>query len=81
MSAATNAKRPNARFASTTSASAYSTRQIPDAENAKRDTYHHGDLKRALTDAALQLVQEKGPNGFTLREVARDRRRHHGKPL
>lgn len=45
--------------------------EIPDPENAKRGTYHHGDLKRALTDAALQLVQEKGPKGFTLREVAR----------
>ena len=45
--------------------------KIPDAETAKRDSYHHGDLKRALTDAALQLVQEKGPKGFTLREVAR----------
>jgi AcrR family transcriptional regulator len=49
--------------------------KIPDAAKsgaeAKRDTYHHGDLKRALTDAALQLVQEKGPKGFTLREVAR----------
>src|ERR1700742_546349 len=38
---------------------------------SRRDTYHHGDLKRALTDAALGLVQEKGPKGFTLREVAR----------
>jgi AcrR family transcriptional regulator len=37
----------------------------------RRDTYHHGDLKRALTAAALGLVQEKGPKGFTLREVAR----------
>lgn len=37
----------------------------------QRAKYHHGDLKRALTDAALQLVQEKGPKGFTLREVAR----------
>ena len=49
--------------------------RIPDtAESpakAKRGTYHHGDLKRALTEAALQLVQEKGPKGFTLREVAR----------
>ena len=49
--------------------------KIPDSRRigaeAKRDTYHHGDLKRALTDAALQLVQEKGPKGFTLREVAR----------
>ncbi len=41
------------------------------APNTKRDTYHHGDLKQALTDAALQLVGEKGPKGFTLREVAR----------
>ncbi len=49
--------------------------KIPDtaksAAEAKRGTYHHGDLKRALTEAALQLVQEKGPKGFTLREVAR----------
>jgi AcrR family transcriptional regulator len=45
--------------------------KIPDVESAKRDSYHHGDLKRALTEAALQLVQEKGPKGFTLREVAR----------
>ncbi|MFI5509045.1 TetR/AcrR family transcriptional regulator [Mycobacterium sp. NPDC051804] len=44
--------------------------QIPD-EKAERAKYHHGDLKRALTDAALQLVQERGPKGFTLREVAR----------
>ncbi|MCV7298291.1 TetR/AcrR family transcriptional regulator [Mycobacterium barrassiae] len=44
---------------------------IPDTEAAKSRGYHHGDLKRALTTAALQLVQEKGPNGFTLREVAR----------
>lgn len=45
--------------------------EIPVPSDTKRDTYHHGDLKRALTDAALQLVQEKGPKGFTLREVAR----------
>jgi len=46
--------------------------KIPDTSSPeRRDTYHHGDLKRALTDAALRLVQEKGPKGFTLREVAR----------
>src|ERR1700754_2465649 len=44
---------------------------IPQALPERRDTYHHGDLKRALTDAALGLVTEKGPRGFTLREVAR----------
>ena len=46
--------------------------KIPDTSaDAHRETYHHGDLKRALTQAALGLVQEKGPKGFTLREVAR----------
>ena len=38
---------------------------------ARRETYHHGDLKRALTSAALSLVAEKGPKGFTLTEAAR----------
>lgn len=38
---------------------------------ARRDSYHHGDLKRALTSAALSLVSEKGPKGFTLTEAAR----------
>ena len=41
------------------------------ARVARRDGYHHGDLKRALTDAALALVAEKGPRGFTLTEAAR----------
>ena len=45
--------------------------KIPPASLEQRDTYHHGDLKRALTAAALGLVSEKGPKGFTLREVAR----------
>ncbi len=38
---------------------------------ARRDSYHHGDLKRALTSAALTLVAEKGPKGFSLTEAAR----------
>ena len=45
--------------------------KIPATSAEQRDTYHHGDLKRALTQAALGLVKEKGPKGFTLREVAR----------
>jgi AcrR family transcriptional regulator len=45
--------------------------KIPATSQEQRDTYHHGDLKRALTEAALGLVSEKGPKGFTLREVAR----------
>jgi len=34
--------------------------------------YHHGDLKRALIDGALRLIEEKGPTGFTLSEAARE---------
>ena len=34
--------------------------------------YHHGNLRQALVDAALVLIEEKGPNGFTLTEAARD---------
>ena len=45
--------------------------KIPEISSEQRDTYHHGDLKRALTEAALGLVKDKGPKGFTLREVAR----------
>lgn len=33
--------------------------------------YHHGDLRRALVEAALTLVRERGADGFTLREAAR----------
>lgn len=41
------------------------------APKTRRDSYHHGDLKRALTGAALSLVAERGPKGFTLTEAAR----------
>ncbi|MBX3183052.1 MAG: TetR/AcrR family transcriptional regulator [Polyangiaceae bacterium] len=33
--------------------------------------YHHGDLRRALLDAALELILERGAEGFTLRAAAR----------
>ena len=33
--------------------------------------YHHGNLKEALVRAALGLIGEKGPNGFTFAEAAR----------
>lgn len=34
-------------------------------------TYHHGDLRVALSKAALALIRELGAEGLTLREVAR----------
>ena len=33
--------------------------------------YHHGDLRRALIDGAIELVREQGLQGWTLRGVAR----------
>jgi AcrR family transcriptional regulator len=33
--------------------------------------YHHGDLKRALVDAALALLDEAGTDSISLRELAR----------
>jgi AcrR family transcriptional regulator len=36
----------------------------------KKDTYHHGDLRRALMDGALAVVRERGLDALSLREVA-----------
>lgn len=33
--------------------------------------YHHGDLRRALLDAALVEIAERGPGQLSLRELAR----------
>jgi AcrR family transcriptional regulator len=33
--------------------------------------YHHGNLRQALVDAALDLIEVKGPQGFTLTEAAK----------
>jgi AcrR family transcriptional regulator len=33
--------------------------------------YHHGNLKQALVDAALKLIESKGPTGFTVAEAAK----------
>ena len=33
--------------------------------------YHHGNLRQALVDAALRLIEDLGPQGFTLSEAAK----------
>lgn len=38
---------------------------------AKKRGYHHGNLRQALVDAAIVLIEEKGPTGFTLTEAAK----------
>lgn len=37
---------------------------------ARKRAYHHGDLARALVTAALEVIGKRGPEAFTLREVA-----------
>jgi len=37
----------------------------------KRKSYHHGNLRQALVDATRELITERGPQGFTLAEAAR----------
>lgn len=40
-------------------------------DRPQRRGYHHGNLREALVDAALCLIAEKGPAGFTIAEAAR----------
>ncbi|OUS21891.1 TetR family transcriptional regulator [Litorivita pollutaquae] len=37
----------------------------------KKRGYHHGNLRQALVEAALGLIEAKGPTGFTLSEAAK----------
>ncbi|MFI5320411.1 MAG: TetR/AcrR family transcriptional regulator [Myxococcota bacterium] len=46
----------------------------------RRRSYHHGDLRRALLDAALALIARHGVSALTLREVARRAGVSHAAP-
>lgn len=46
----------------------------------KPKPYHHGHLREALLEAAIRLIAEVGPAGFTLREVARRAGVSHNAP-
>lgn len=37
----------------------------------ERTTYHHGNLRQALIEAALELALARGPEGVSVREAAR----------
>ena len=43
----------------------------PSEGGSGRRGYHHGNLREALVDAALELIRGKGPAGFTIAEAAR----------
>jgi AcrR family transcriptional regulator len=42
--------------------------------------YHHGDLPAALIEAALDIIQEIGPQGLTIRKVAQRAGVSHAAP-
>ncbi|MEM8940533.1 MAG: TetR/AcrR family transcriptional regulator [Pseudomonadota bacterium] len=50
------------------------------ARTRNRQSYHHGDLKRALMDAAELELAAKGFEGFSLRGVAKRADVSHGAP-
>ncbi|MEM8632693.1 MAG: TetR family transcriptional regulator [Pseudomonadota bacterium] len=37
----------------------------------KKGAYHHGDLRQALLEATRELVELKGPTGFSVSEACR----------
>jgi AcrR family transcriptional regulator len=52
----------------------------PTSTAAAARPYHHGDLRRTLIDAAVELVTEKQDWAFSLREVARHAGVSHNAP-
>src|SRR6478672_7819641 len=45
-----------------------------------RDTYHHGDLKAVILAKVATLVAERGADGISLRELAREAGVSHAAP-
>ena len=45
--------------------------EAPTSGMPKKRGYHHGNLRQALVEAALSLIEARGPTGFTLSEAAK----------
>ena len=46
---------------------------LSDADDGalKKSRYHHGDLRAGLIEATRRLVEEKGPDGFSVSDACR----------
>ncbi|MER9632389.1 MULTISPECIES: TetR/AcrR family transcriptional regulator [unclassified Mesorhizobium] len=44
---------------------------MPKAKRPGRTSYHHGNLRDALIDAAVHLIEEGGPDNVSVREAAK----------
>lgn len=43
----------------------------PDEAALRKSGYHHGDLRAGLIEATRRLVEEKGPDGFSVSDACR----------
>lgn len=50
----------------------FTVSSMREAATAEPRPYHHGDLRRALIDAARRLLEAEGPSALSLRAVARE---------
>ncbi|TDD00164.1 TetR/AcrR family transcriptional regulator [Nonomuraea deserti] len=57
-----------------------SNTESAEARQIKQTAYHHGNLRRAIIDAALEAIMESGPAGWSLRELARRAGVSHAAP-
>ena len=48
------------------------TQTPPSSATSEARPYHHGDLSRALVDAARRILEKDGPAALSLRAVARE---------
>ncbi|MER8015491.1 TetR/AcrR family transcriptional regulator [Streptomyces griseoluteus] len=51
-----------------------------NSPSADRRTYHHGDLRRAVLSAALDVIAADGPGALSLRDLARRAGVSHAAP-
>ncbi|MCA9656758.1 MAG: TetR/AcrR family transcriptional regulator [Myxococcales bacterium] len=53
---------------------------VPAGDTPSKRSYHHGDLRAALLDAAIEVIGERGLHGLSLRECARRADVSHAAP-
>jgi AcrR family transcriptional regulator len=56
------------------------SRSSPPPTPSPRASYHHGDLRRTLIDAALDVIATNGPGQLSLRALARSAGVSHAAP-
>ncbi len=56
------------------------SRSSASSRTPARSSYHHGDLRRALIDAALEDIAARGPANLSLRALARSAGVSHAAP-